>query len=65
MIAQDAPVVTSKALTLEQRRAFLQLSLEERRRLMTAQAEQVAEQYEQASETEERIQWQGGDIVEL
>ena len=65
MIAQDSPVVTAKSLTLEQRRIFLKLSLEERRRQMTAQAEQIAEHYEQAQEMEERLQWQGGDIVEL
>jgi hypothetical protein len=37
--------------------------LEERRKRLTAQAEQVAEHYEQEPDRTERIAWQRGDIV--
>ena len=51
-------------LTLAQRRAFMTLSLKERRRMLAAQAERVVAYYEQESERSEREAWQGGDIVE-
>ena len=51
-------------LTLAQRRAYMTLSLEERRRMLAAQAERMAAYYEQESEQSEREAWQGGDIVE-
>jgi hypothetical protein len=50
-------------LSLAQRR-YMQLPLEERRKRLTAQADQMAEHYEQEPEHTERIAWQGGDIVE-
>jgi hypothetical protein len=61
------PKKTAKAdqeLTLAQRRAYMQFPLEERRKRLAAQAEQIAEHYEQEPECRERIAWQGGDIVE-
>lgn len=48
-------------LSLIERRAFLKLPLEERRRIMAAQAEKIAPTYAQESERQE---WQGGDIVD-
>jgi len=51
-------------LTLAQRRVFMTLSLEERRRMLAAQAERVVAYYEQESERNEREAWQGGDIVD-
>jgi Domain of unknown function (DUF4926) len=51
-------------LSLAQRRAYMQLPLEERRKCLAAQAEQMAKHYEQEPERTERIAWQGGDIVE-
>jgi hypothetical protein len=42
----------------------MQLPLEERRKRLTAQADQMVEHYEQEPERIERIAWQGGDIVE-
>jgi hypothetical protein len=51
--------------SLTRRQSFLKLPLEERRRLLAAQADRMVEHYEQASEKAGRIQWQGGDIVEL
>lgn len=53
-----------QALSLAQRRAFLQLPLEERRRQLAAQAEQMIEHYESESERKDREAWQGGNILE-
>ena len=51
-------------LTLAQRRAYMQLPLEERRKRLAAQADQMAAYYEQEPERTERIARQGGDIAE-
>jgi transcriptional regulator with XRE-family HTH domain len=48
-------------LSLIERRAFLKLPLEERRRIMAAQAEKVAPAYAHEAEWQE---WQEGDIVD-
>jgi hypothetical protein len=53
-----------QALSLAQRRAYMQLPLEERRKRLAAQADQMVEHYEQEPEHTERITWQGRDIVE-
>jgi len=45
-----------------ERQAFMQLLLEERRRVMAEQAEKMAAYYEQTAD--ERASWQGGDIAE-
>lgn len=64
MISHEETVGTGPPLSLAQRRAFLKLPIEERRRAMAEQAEQMAEHSESESERVEREQWQGGDIVE-
>ena len=53
-----------QVLTLAQRRAFMMLSLKERRKMLAAQAERMVAYYEQESERSEREAWQGGDIGE-
>ena len=53
-----------QVLTLARRRAFMTLSLKERRRMLAAQAERMAAYHEQESERSEREAWQGGDIGE-
>ena len=55
---------TDQVCSLTQRRAYMQLPLEERRKRLAAQAECMAEYYEQEPERSEREAWQGGDIVE-
>jgi hypothetical protein len=52
-----------QGLTLEQRRRFLALPLEERRRQMAEQAACMAFHYESAAEMKEREKWQGGCFV--
>jgi hypothetical protein len=58
-LAKDEAIL--RALSVIGRRAFLKLSLEERRRIMAEQAEKMAQYYEQDQEWKEL---QGGDIVE-
>ena len=55
-------IVIAPEMTLEERRAFMKLPLDERRRLMRQQAALTADLYEQAAATDERVQWQGGDL---
>ena len=55
---------SEQAISLSQRRAYMKLPLEERRRQLAAQADQMVEHYEQAAERAVREVWQGGDIVE-
>ncbi|WP_143308641.1 hypothetical protein [Candidatus Entotheonella palauensis] len=62
MPTQKAEV--DQALSLAQRRAYMRLSLEERRKRLAEQAERMAEHYEQESEQIVRERWQGGGIVE-
>jgi hypothetical protein len=59
---QDSTV--AQPLTLNDRRLFLQLPVEERRRRLAEQADRVAESYEQQPAEVERLEWQAGDIVE-
>ena len=64
-VAESQEKSTSEqAISLSQRRAYMKLPLEERRRYLTAQADRMVEHYEQTTERAEREAWQGGDIVE-
>ena len=64
MAMQAHMTEAEQAFTLVQRRAYMTLPLEERRKLLAAQAERMATYYEQELEQAERSAWQGGDIVE-
>ena len=48
----------------EERLALLKLPLRERQRILSQQAERMAQYYEDSEATRERELWQGGDIVE-
>ena len=63
MVKRARVAEKDSALTLAQRRAFMTLSLNERRRMLAAQAKRMVAYYEE-SERSEREAWQGGDIVE-
>ena len=65
MISNESNNEFEREMTLAERRAFLQLPLAERRRLLALQAERMIADYEDAAATEARLEWQGGDIVEL
>jgi SAM-dependent MidA family methyltransferase len=64
MSTQKNKVEMDQGLSLAQRRAYMQLPLEERRKRLAAQADRMVEHYEQEPEQTERLAWQGGDIVE-
>ena len=64
MITKERIAKDGLGLSLAERRAFMKLPLAERRELLAAQAERVADYYELESERAEREEWQGGDIVE-
>ena len=64
MLKQNDLIRPEDVMTLEQRRAFLKLSLAERRRILSEQAEDAARHYESQQSVREREDWQGGDIVE-
>jgi hypothetical protein len=64
MILPKKTAKVDQELSLAQRRAYMQLPLEERRKRLAAQAAQMVEHYTQGPERTERIAWQGGDIVE-
>jgi hypothetical protein len=51
-------------VTLEDRRAFMKLTIEKRRRLLERQAERMIKHYESDAEATDRAEWQGGDILE-
>jgi hypothetical protein len=65
MIRPKKTAKVDQELTLAQCRAYMHLPLEERRKRLAAQADQMAAYYEQEPERTERIIGQGGDIVEL
>jgi hypothetical protein len=50
-------------LTLAQRRAFMTMSLKERRKMLAAQAERMVTHYDQEPERSEREPWQGGILA--
>ncbi len=64
MVTQEDELKKTETLTLEERRAFMNLPMNERRRMLAHQAEEMAKLYQTEPELTEREQWQGGDIVE-
>ena len=64
MISQEEKINPAQSLTLEERRSFLRLPIEERRRRLAEQAELAAAHYELSTAQEERAEWQGGDVIE-
>ena len=64
VITQEDELKETGTLTLEDRRAFMKLSIAQRRKILAQQANQIAQAYEAEPEFTERDQWQSGDIVE-
>ena len=64
MIGQKNLTEADQGLSLAERRAYMRLPLEERRKHLAAQADRMIEHYQQEPEQTERLIWQGGDIVE-
>lgn len=65
MLKEEEIVEAEWGMSIAQRLAFMELPLEERRRILAEQAEQAARDYEEEQAVKERELWQGGDIVEL
>ena len=63
MSSSDAKT-TEQGLSLDERRAFMRLPLEERRRRMADQAEKMTDFYQSQAEMNQRQDWQGGDLVD-
>ncbi|MBI2431774.1 MAG: hypothetical protein HYV26_02765 [Candidatus Hydrogenedentes bacterium] len=63
MITPEDAQQTADDLSLEQRRQFLRLPLQERRRILAVQAALLKDHYCGPSEEQERQWWQGGDIA--
>lgn len=63
MSSSDARTA-DQGLTLDERREFMKLPLEQRRRQMAEQAEAVAAYYESQPELTRREDWQGEDFVD-
>ena len=63
MSSSDAKT-TEQGLSLDERRAFMRLPLEERRRRMADQAEKLTDFYQSQAEAKQRQDWQGGDLVD-
>jgi hypothetical protein len=59
---EDQVMALFEQTLLMEHQAFMQLPLQERRRIMAEQAEEMVAHYEQTAG--ERAAWQGGDIAE-
>ncbi len=64
MITEEETIATQTPKSLAEIREFMRLPIEERRRILEKQAEQMVEYYEEESARREREEWQGGDILE-
>ena len=64
MLKEEEIIEAEQGMTIAQRLSFMELPLEERRRILAQQAEHAAPYYENEAATRERELWQGGDIVE-
>jgi hypothetical protein len=65
MLKEQDALPAQATVSLAERRAFMKLPLDERRRILSEQSERAARYYEQEQDTQGRERWQGGDIVEL
>jgi hypothetical protein len=65
MLKEKDVVITDRDQSLEDRRAFLRLPIEQRRQTMARQANELMDHYGDRTEMQQRENWQGGDIVEL
>lgn len=64
MSTLEETIETTTPLTLADRRAFMALPVEVRRRILAKQAEAMIAEYELEPNRLDREKWQGGDIVE-
>jgi len=65
MLKEEELISAPADLILADRLAFLKLPIEERRRILTQQADKLMAHYTDQTAAREQEAWQGGDIVEL
>ena len=65
MLKEEELISAPADLILADRLAFMKLPIEERRRILTQQADDLMAHYTDQTAVPEREAWQGGDIVEL
>jgi hypothetical protein len=61
---EERTLADDLAITPAEREALLRMPLDQRRRILSERAEQIADDYESEHESRQRESWQGGDIVE-
>jgi hypothetical protein len=64
MLKEEEMISDQSRWSLAERRAFMQLPLEERRQILTQQADDLLGYYRNEVNTQDRLDWQGGDVVE-
>jgi hypothetical protein len=64
MLKEEEMISAPADLILPDRRAFMKLPIEERRRILAKQADELMAHYSDQTIAREREAWQGGDIVE-
>jgi hypothetical protein len=62
---KEEELIAPADLILADRLAFMKLPIEERRRILTQQADDLLAHYTDQTAASEREAWQGGDTVEL
>ena len=65
MLKEEEMIAGRSQWDVAGRRAFMLLSLEERRHILTQQANDLLDHYRDEETVRDRQDWQGGDIVEL
>jgi len=65
MLKEEEMISAPTEVVLPDRRAFMKLSIEERRRILENQANDLMEHYGDQTTALERDAWQGGDVVGL
>jgi hypothetical protein len=64
MLKEEEMISEHPQWGVAERRTFMLLSLEERRRILTLQADELLSHYREGENRRHRQEWQGGDVVE-
>ncbi len=64
MLKEEEMIAEHSQWGVADRRAFMLLSLEERRHILTQQANDLLGHYRNEENVRDRQDWQGGDVVE-
>jgi hypothetical protein len=64
MLKEEDMIAEHSRWGVAERRAFMLLSLEERRHILTQQADDLMGHYRNEENVRDRQDWQGGDVVE-